>query len=95
MFLSVITITLQDFRVVELLIQILRENVDALDDLQFNPQKMSVLTNVVGALSECGKVESNVEIIRSEGGLEPLIKLISTNGPGIATFLLPSYYQSF
>ena len=56
---------------------------------------MSVLTNVVGALSECGKVESNVEIIRSEGGLEPLIKLISTNGPGIATFLLPARHKTF
>ena len=58
---------------------------DALDDLQFNPQKMSVLTNVVGALSECGKVESNVDIIRSDGGLEPLIKLISTQGPDLLT----------
>ena len=28
-----------------ILIQLLRDNSDALDDLQFNPQKMSVLTN--------------------------------------------------
>ena len=74
---------LQDYNLVQLLITILKENTDALDDLQFNPQKMSVLTNVVGALAECGKSQTNIDVIKSEGGLTPLIRLINTNGPDL------------
>ena len=35
----------QELELMNILIQLLRDNSDALDDLQFNPQKMSVLTN--------------------------------------------------
>ena len=42
----------------------MKDNTDALDDLQFNPQKMSVLTNAVGALAECAKTKSNIYSIR-------------------------------
>lgn len=73
----------QDLGLVEVLIRILKDNCDALDDLQFNPQKISVLTNVVGALAECAKNEQNVNVIRDEGGLEPLIKLINTTHPDL------------
>jgi hypothetical protein len=41
----------QDLGLIPILIKILKENSDALDDLQFNPLKVSVLTNVVGAIS--------------------------------------------
>ena len=43
----------QELELMHTLIQLLRDNSDALDDLQFNPQKMAVLTNVVGAIAEC------------------------------------------
>ena len=43
---------------------ILQDNTDALDDLQFNPQKMSVLTNVVGAIAEGAKSKTNIHGIR-------------------------------
>ena len=43
---------------------ILKDNTDALDDLQFNPQKMSVLTNVVGAIAEGAKSKTNIHGIR-------------------------------
>ena len=42
----------------------IQDNTDALDDLQFNPQKMSVLTNSVGAIAECAKTKSNIYAIR-------------------------------
>ena len=35
----------EELELMNILIQLLRDNSDALDDLQFNPQKMSVLTN--------------------------------------------------
>lgn len=41
----------QELGLIAVLIKILKENCDALDDLQFNPQKIDVLTNVVGAIS--------------------------------------------
>jgi hypothetical protein len=65
------------------LIRLLQDNSDALDDLQFNPLKICVLTNVVGALSEAAKQQSNRELIRAEDGLAPLIKLIATNHPDL------------
>lgn len=71
----------QELGLIAILIKILKENCDALDDLQFNPQKIGVLTNVVGAISECAKNETNVETIKDEDGLAPLIKLIATNHP--------------
>ena len=33
------------------------ENSEALDDLQFNPTQIDVLTNVVGALAETAKIQ--------------------------------------
>ena len=33
------------------------ENSQALDDLQFNPTQIDVLTNVVGALAETAKIQ--------------------------------------
>ena len=71
----------QELELMHLLIQLLRDNSDALDDLQFNPQKMAVLTNVVGAMAECTVTQANIDIIKTEDGLVPLIRLISTNGP--------------
>ena len=59
------------------------ENSDALDDLQFNPLKISVLTNVVGALAECAKQQENRELIKNENGLAPLIRLLGTNHPDL------------
>ena len=38
-------------------LQLLVENSEALDDLQFNPIQIDVLTNVVGALAEVAKIE--------------------------------------
>ncbi|CAB4053895.1 Armadillo repeat-containing protein gudu,Armadillo repeat-containing protein 4 [Lepeophtheirus salmonis] len=55
------------------------ENSEALDDLQFNTLKINVLTNVVGALSECADNAVNRESISEGEGLSPLIKLIGTN----------------
>ena len=46
---------LVEMGLVQTLIRLLIENSDALDDLQFNPLKINVLTNVVGALSEAAK----------------------------------------
>ena len=37
-----------DLDIVHTLIRLLQDNSDALDDLQFNPLKIAVLTNVVG-----------------------------------------------
>ena len=70
-----------DLGIVPTLIMLLLENSDALDDLQFNPLKISVLTNVVGALAECAKHQDNRDLIKNEDGLAPLIKLIGTNHP--------------
>jgi hypothetical protein len=42
----------------------LKDNCDALDDLQFNPQKLAFLTNIVGAISECAKMPSNIILIK-------------------------------
>jgi hypothetical protein len=47
-----------------------------------------VLTNVVGALSEAAKQQSNRELIRAEDGLAPLIKLIATNHPDLLKLIL-------
>ena len=70
-----------DLGIVPILIRLLQENSDALDDLQFNPLKIAVLTNVVGALAEAAREQQNRELIRYENGLAPLIKLIGTNHP--------------
>ena len=70
----------QELELMQILIQLLRDNSDALDDLQFNPQKMAVLTNVVGAMAECTVLQANIDIIKTEDGLGPLIRLINTNG---------------
>ena len=72
----------QELGLIAILIKILKDNCDALDDLQFNPQKIGVLTNVVGAIAECAKKEANVTTLGDDDGLAPLIKLISTNHPG-------------
>ena len=73
-----------DLGIVPTLIRLLLDNSDALDDLQFNPLKIAVLTNVVGALAETAKTsQSNRELIKSEEGLAPLIKLIGTNHPDL------------
>ena len=48
----------QELGLIAVLIKILKENCDALDDLQFNPQKIDVLTNVVGAISGQDNYES-------------------------------------
>ena len=37
--------------------KLLVENSEALDDLQFNPTQIDVLTNVVGALAETAKIQ--------------------------------------
>ena len=50
----------QELELMQILIQLLRDNSDALDDLQFNPQKMAVLTNVVGAMAECTVLQANI-----------------------------------
>ena len=39
------------------LLKLLVENSEALDDLQFNPTQIDVLTNVVGALAETAKIQ--------------------------------------
>ncbi len=72
-----------DLGIVPTLIRLLQENSDALDDLQFNPLKISVLTNVVGALAAAAKQNANRELIKNEHGLPPLIKLIGTNHPDL------------
>ena len=73
-----------DLGIVPTLIRLLLDNSDALDDLQFNPLKIAVLTNVVGALAETAKTsQSNRELIKSEEGLAPLIKLIGPNHPDL------------
>ena len=72
---------MQELGLIAVLAKILKENCDALDDLQFNPQKIGVLTNVVGAIAECARNEANVTTIKEEDGLSPLIKLIATNHP--------------
>ena len=58
----------------ELLIRLLKDNSDALDDLQFNPQKMGVLTNVVGAIAECTAAQENINVIKQEVGGRSLAK---------------------
>ncbi len=90
----------QELGLVAILIKILKDNCDALDDLQvcrerkesnccpiparvallqyvyvskeshyffcqFNPQKIGVLTNVVGAIAECAKTDANVVSIKA------------------------------
>ena len=46
---------LEDLGIVTTLLKILVDNTEALDDLQFNPTQVDVLTNVVGALAEVAK----------------------------------------
>ena len=46
---------LVDMGLVPTLIRLLIDNSDALDDLQFNPLKINVLTNVVGAIAESAR----------------------------------------
>lgn len=42
----------------------------------------TVLTNVVGALSECCRFQANREVLRSSGGLEPIVRLLNgTHAP--------------
>lgn len=48
---------LVELGLVPTLIRLLIENSDALDDLQFNPLKINVLTNVVGAIAESAKYQ--------------------------------------
>ena len=48
-----------DLGIVPTLIRLLLDNSDALDDLQFNPLKIAVLTNVVGALAETAKTSQS------------------------------------
>ena len=72
-----------DLGIVPTLIRLLQDNSDALDDLQFNPLKIAVLTNVVGALAAAARQESNRELIKNENGLSPLIRLIGTNHPDL------------
>ena len=43
--------------IIHLFSQLLVENSEALDDLQFNPTQIDVLTNVVGALAETAKIQ--------------------------------------
>ena len=81
-----------DLGIVPTLIMLLLENSDALDDLQFNPLKISVLTNVVGALAECAKHQDNRDLIKNEDGLAPLIKLIGTNHPELLVNVRLVYY---
>ena len=40
-----------------LFLKLLVANSEALDDLQFNPTQIDVLTNVVGALAEVAKIQ--------------------------------------
>ncbi len=54
---------LVEMGLVPTLIRLLIDNSDALDDLQFNPLKINVLTNVVGAIAESAK--SQVTIVFS------------------------------
>jgi hypothetical protein len=43
--------------------------------LQFNPQKLSFLTNIVGAMAECARMPSNITIIK----VNVVIKMWSKN----------------
>ena len=43
--------------------------------------KFIILSLVVGAIAELSHTEANIERIKTEDGLIPLIKLINTNGP--------------
>lgn len=36
-----------------------------------------VLTNIVGALAQCAKLSHNREVIRSAGGIQPLVLLLN------------------
>ena len=70
---------LEDLGIVGVLLKILEGNSEALDDLQFNPIQIDVLTNVVGALAEMARIQRNRDIINDKNGLGPLIRLIGTN----------------
>ena len=50
---------LVEMGLVPTLIRLLIENSDALDDLQFNPLKINVLTNVVGAIAESARSQAS------------------------------------
>ena len=55
---------LKELELLPILIQLLKDNCDQLDDLQFNPQKLSFLTNIVGAMAECARLPSNITLIK-------------------------------
>ena len=61
------------------LLKILEENSEALDNLQFIPIQVGVLTNVVGALGEVARIQRNRAIINDKNKLGLLIRLIGTN----------------
>ena len=48
---------LEDLGIMQHLRTLLAENTAAMDDLQFNPVQVDVLTNVVGCLSEVLKIQ--------------------------------------
>ena len=55
---SVIWILFRAYKTLfSLSLKLLVANSEALDDLQFNPTQIDVLTNVVGALAEVAKIQ--------------------------------------
>ena len=55
---SVIWILFRPYKTLfSLSLKLLVANSEALDDLQFNPTQIDVLTNVVGALAEVAKIQ--------------------------------------
>ena len=71
----------QELELVPLLISLLKDNSEGLDDLQFNLGKIQVLTNIVGAIAESARTPENRVIIRENGCLDPVIKLIAATSP--------------
>ena len=46
-----------------------------------------VLTNIVGAIAESARTHENRELIREQGGLAPIIRLIASTSPGTRTHI--------
>ena len=56
----------QELELVPVLINLLKDNSEGLDDLQFNLGKIQVLTNIVGAIAESARTHENRELIREQ-----------------------------
>ena len=71
-------------------LKLLVANSEALDDLQFNPTQIDVLTNVVGALAEVAKIQVILDFFQKCVSLSMYIGLYRLSLNDVAILILYS-----